>query len=291
MSTSISTPNISSTEAPLAGRGAMLHRISVQPHARSLARVAIVHGYGEHSGRYAEFMKWMAGRGVACYSFDFRGHGRSSGRRGYVRRWDEYIDDLRTFLAQPELRASDSVPLFLLGHSHGGLVVIAAAVEGVRELEGVAGAVLTNPYLRNAVPVSACRRLMARVIDRLVPWARFSSRVRPEWLTSDPRMRQDTINDPLAHRCATPRWFLTVRQAQHRVMERATSFRMPMLMMIGLRDCVARPEVCQRFYDRAGSPDKSLKLYPDMVHELLRDSERERAFADIFDWIARRLPS
>src|SRR5688572_6506235 len=86
MSTATPTTQSGSTNTSLAGQGVTIHRFSVQPDGLTLARLVIVHGYGEHSARYGEFMRWMAGRGVACYSFDFRGHGRSSGRRGFVRR-------------------------------------------------------------------------------------------------------------------------------------------------------------------------------------------------------------
>jgi alpha-beta hydrolase superfamily lysophospholipase len=265
--------------------GAHVYQCSTSPVGAAVARLVIVHGYGEHCGRYSEFMTWMAGHGVACFSFDFRGHGRSSGRRGHVRRWEEYVDDLRTFLAQ--LRPHDGPPLFLLGHSHGGLVVLAAAIEASSDLASIAGVVLTSPYLRNAVPVPLHRRVMARIIDPFVPWARFRSGVRPEWLSSDPRMQQETIDDPLCHRSATPRWFLTMRRAQQRVVRGAHEFRLPMLMMIGSRDPVADPAACHAFYERAGSTDKSLKVYPEMVHELLREPERQRVFADIFTWMTR----
>lgn len=255
-----------------------------------MARLVIVHGYGEHSGRYREFMAWLAERGVASFSFDFRGHGRSPGRRGYVRRWAEYVDDLRTFLAQPRLRPDEGPPLFVLGHSHGGLVVLAAAIDKAVDLGGVAGVALSSPYLRNAIVVPMHRLIVARIINPLVPWARFRSGVRPEWLSSDPRMQLETIEDVLCHRSATPRWFLSMRREQARVMGRAHEFRHPMLMLIGSRDPVADPAACHAFYERAGSTDKSLKVYPDMVHELLREPERHRVFEDIFRWITRPIP-
>src|SRR5688500_19660371 len=107
--------------------GHMLYRCSVVPAEPALAaaRLAVVHGYGDHAGRYVELMTWLAGRGVGCHAFDFRGHGRSTGRRGFVRRWEEHLDDLRAFLDLPELRhdSPGDPPLFVLGHSHGGLVV------------------------------------------------------------------------------------------------------------------------------------------------------------------------
>src|SRR5947207_165324 len=86
------------------------------------ARMGLLHGYGDHCGRYEHFYQWMANRGVASCAFDFRGHGRSEGKRGFVARWQEYLDDLKVFLQQPEMSARDGPPVFLVGHSHGGLV-------------------------------------------------------------------------------------------------------------------------------------------------------------------------
>src|SRR5688572_5976861 len=217
------------------------------------------------------------------------GGGWGWGRGGFGGGWGEYVDDLRLVLRQPEVKGD--APLFVLGHSHGGLVVIAAAIEGVAEVANLRGVMLTNPYLRNGVPVGVHRRFAARVIDPFVPWARFSSRVRVDWLTSDPRMQQETIDDPLCHKCATPRWFLTMREAQRRAMERASTFRLPMLLMMGERDQVAHPEACRRFFAAAGSADKSLKVYPEMVHELLRESARERVFGDVLEWMGQRMGS
>ena len=112
-------------EADFPGLAGTLHRRAVVAPSPAFARLAILPGYGDHSGRYVEFMRWMARRGVTCHALDFRGHGLSAGRRGFVRRWDEFLDDLNAFLAQPAL-AGDG-PLFVLGHSHGGLVVATLA--------------------------------------------------------------------------------------------------------------------------------------------------------------------
>src|SRR4051794_16407640 len=139
--------------------------IPFEPH-RSTARLILLHGYGDHSGRYVHFMRWLAERGVACHSFDFRGHGRSPGRRGYVRRWDEYLEDLAAFLALAPLRAdAPGGPLFVLGHRHGGLVAAAAGGRGILVNAGVAGCILTSPYLRGYARVSAPWHAIARACD------------------------------------------------------------------------------------------------------------------------------
>src|SRR5438477_11882791 len=102
---STTTPPLSdvlSEERELAAPAAALLCRTIRPASTAWARLGIVHGYGDHSGRYLHFMNWLAQRGVACHTFDFRGHGRSGGRRGYVARWQEFIHDLRAFLSQRE---------------------------------------------------------------------------------------------------------------------------------------------------------------------------------------------
>src|SRR5438270_186998 len=105
-----------------------LHHTAVVPPTPHFARLAFLHGYGDHSGRYLHFLQWMAGHGVACHAVDFRGHGRSTGKKAHVNRWDEYLDDLTAFLNIRELSSAgdDRTPVFALGHSHGGLIAAAA---------------------------------------------------------------------------------------------------------------------------------------------------------------------
>src|SRR5438270_13915780 len=118
------------TESSIAGAEIELHRRSFVPPA-PWATVAFVHGYGDHAGRHAHFLRWLAERGVACHAVDLRGHGRSGGRRGFVRRWQEYLDDVGALLNGIAKDATG--PTFLIGHSHGGLVAAAAVERGVAD--------------------------------------------------------------------------------------------------------------------------------------------------------------
>src|SRR3954468_8280347 len=122
--------------------------------APPLARMLVFHGYGDHSGRFAHFQRWLATRGVASDAFDFRGHGRSGGKRGFVRRWDEYLDDVQAILAacRPVWSSENlaQLPLFVLGHSHGGLILAAAGIRGVLREDEVAGCIMSGPYLKPA---------------------------------------------------------------------------------------------------------------------------------------------
>jgi alpha-beta hydrolase superfamily lysophospholipase len=216
---------------------------------------------------------------------DFRGHGRSEGRRGFVSRWDEFLDDLAVFLAQPEMNSREGPPVFLVAHSHGGLV---AAMAGIRGLSGMAGVIFSCPYFKSGVPVPWWKGVLSRVANRCWPSITVLNGLRPEWLCGDEEMIEDSKRDVLGHRIATPRWFETMQVAQGEVMERAGEFKLPMLMLIGKKDPIAVAEVGELFYSRAGSVEKKILVYPEMLHEVLREKERILVFEEILRWMRER---
>jgi len=257
-----------------------------------VARVAILHGYGDHAGRFAHVMRWLAGWGIASHAIDFRGHGRSEGRRGFVNRWDEFLDDLSAFLASPPL-SRPGPPVFVLGHSHGGLVAAAAGARGV--LRGVAGVVLTSPYLDSLVPVAPLKLLFGRCANAVVPWLRVRSGLNDDMMSADPAMLADSRADPLLLRSATPRWYLSALKVQAQVRSEANLFRHPLLALAGSADVIAAPAATQRFVEQASSADKTYRSFPDLKHELLREATREDVLHVVGEWLtsraqARRLP-
>src|SRR5262249_43102164 len=134
------------------------------------AALALVHGYGDHSGRHAHFLRFLAENGIAAHAFDLQGQGRSPGPRGFVRHWEDYLLDLDAFLALPEIRGARD-PLFLLGHSHGALVLCAAAILGMGENLALArGCILTSPFFRNRMRVPRYKKLIARAVNPVLPW-------------------------------------------------------------------------------------------------------------------------
>ena len=268
--------------------GLSLYHRSVRPAGLAKARLLILHGYGEHSGRYAPFMRHCAHRGFATCAFDFRGHGRSEGRRGFVNQWDEYLSDLAAYRQTPSPAGNEPQGrLFIIAHSQGGLVAAASAIE--EGMTGVAGVILANPYLRSRVPVPWHKRAFACVANHVAPAVLVPSGLKLGWLTSDPDAQQETRDDPLAFRCATPRWFRTVTAAQRRVLAAAARFDYPLLLLLGDRDPIADPVASQQFFSRVSSRDKTLIRYEGFVHELLRETHRQRVYDDVLAWIDQRL--
>ena len=274
-------------ERPFPGPSGSLYLRSVLPsnNLPHLARLGLIHGYGDHSGRYARFMRWMAERGIACHAVDLRGQGKAAGRRGFVRRWGDYLDDVAAFVALDALRGNG--PLFLLGHSHGALVLAAGVLRGLGADGSVAGCVLSSPFFRNRMEVPRHKLIFGRVMEPVLPWLRVRTGVRPEWMSSDAEMIAENRVDPLVTPFATPRWFFGQRKAQRWVMESAAGFRLPLLVLVGGADPLADPAGGREFYERAGSKDKTLITYPGHLHELLRETQRERVFADVLGWLRR----
>jgi alpha-beta hydrolase superfamily lysophospholipase len=232
-------------------------------------------------------MQWMARRGVEVHALDFRGHGRSQGPRAHVRRWEDYLDDLKAFLELDPLRAGpEPTPVFVLGHSHGGLIAVAAGIRGM--LAHTAGCVLSAPYLVGKNRVPFLKKVLARVGDLLAPSMRVTNGLGEGMMSSDPEMVRESQADPLLLHVATPRWYLRTLQTQAEVTRRAGEFRLPLLALAGDADPVADAQATARFFERAGSPDKTFRLLPGLLHELLREASRESIFEDILAWMRGR---
>jgi lysophospholipase len=278
--------SVMETESYLAGGAGKIYFRSMSPAGAAWARIGLLHGYGDHCSRYMHFYRWLAERGVASCAIDFRGHGRSEGKRGFVARWEEFLDDFQAMMQRPEINPRQGPPIFLVAHSHGGLVAATAAIRGQNS---VAGIIFSCPYFKSGVPVPWYKMMAGRLANLCAPAVRIRSGLRPEWLCCDEEMVQDSINDPFGLRIATPRWFITMQEAQRQAMEKAAEFKLPMLMLIGKKDRVAVPEVGEEFYARAGSGDKTLRVYPEMLHEVLREKGREGIFEEILGWMRSRI--
>jgi alpha-beta hydrolase superfamily lysophospholipase len=288
MNRALDFPEVTEDAGHFEGPGGRLYRRSTHPTTGAVARLAIIHGYGDHSGRYAHFMRWMALRGIACDAVDLRGQGLADGRRGFVRRWDDYLSDVRAFLSLPAPGSLANVPRFILGHSHGGLVVAAAGEAGMLEPAGIRGVVLTSPFFLSRMKLPRSKVMLGRVVGLVVPWLPVPTGMNAEWMSSDAQMVEETRNDPLCARVATPRWYAGHLRAQARVMAGAASFRLPLLVLAAGADPIADPAAAEQFVERVGSADKLLRTYPALLHELLRERGREAIFEETRAWIASR---
>ena len=246
----------------------------------------ISHGFGEHGGSYGHVAETLVpALGVDVVAHDFHGHGRSTGRRGVVRRYEDLVDDLRSVVSWARDRWA-GLPLFLLGHSNGGQVVLRHAID---RGEGIAGVILSNPSLRIAMPIPRIKLAVGRVLLRLAPWATLKAFDSGEGMTQDPVMLGVRSLDLLRHNRISPPFFFWMVAGGEMLLARAEEMLAPMLMILGGRDPVVDGAAAREFFDRASSPDKTLLVYPEMLHEPLNEVGRERVIDDIAGWIAARL--
>ena len=264
--------------------GVSLHLYSVLP-AHPRASVLVLHGYADHGLRYRHVLQALADARLAAHALDYRGHGRAGGARGAVRRFDDYLDDVRTAMAR--IDAQHGGPLFVIAHSHGALV--AATLLSRPSPPKVAGLVLSGPYFRLKIEPSRLQLFQARVVGRFVPDLPLANPVTPEMLTRDPAMQAEAAADPLRHTVVTPRWFSVSTAAQVALRDSAARLRLPLLVLQGEADSVADPAAAAEFVERAGSTDKQLVVYPAMRHEVFNEQGRERPIGDAVAWIVRHL--
>jgi len=246
--------------------------------------VVVMHGFAEHCRRYDELAEFLLQRGMAVCRIDARGHGRSSGQRGDVASYDDYVGDLCAYVERIAALAPGR-PLALLGHSNGALIAILAVQRG---LAGISSLVLTNPYLqlrdaRKPVP-DALARLLAWGVGRLP----LPNGLRPRDLTHDVSLQEAVRRDPWVHHVATPRWYWSARLAGRAALEQAGKVVLPLLLVLSDADPIAEPSASRVFHERVASLDKQLVVRRGELHEVLNEVERQSLFALIADWLARR---
>ncbi len=250
------------------------------------ANVIIVHGYCEHSMRYLHFAKHFNEAGFNVFMLDQRGHGRSGGRRAAVMQWEEYFDDLDRFVARVK-EWEATLPLFIIGHSMGGLTVFAYIVN--RPNAPFKGAVLSSPFFGLAIDVSPVKRLAAGILTKVLPNLSLKSDLDPYFLTHDINIVKDYIKDPLVDKVANTRWFTEAERIQRSCMERSSEVTMPFLLMHGEEDHIAGPEYTRRIYQRLGSSDKKLIMWEGMYHEIFNELDRVKVYEKAVEWLKGRI--
>jgi len=247
---------------------------------RARASVLIVHGFAEHSGRYEHVGQWLAEHGFAVHAYDHRGHGRSAGRRCHVDRFGDYLDDLAVVLEQVRAEAPEH-PAFLIGHSMGGLVVAAFARE---RSPNVLGVVLSGAAL--AVPAGNHRIWMARLIRAVLPRLRLSSGLDLAGLSTDPRVCEAYLADPLVERQMTASLAAELLGAVKRTAPRGAEVRLPLLVLHGADDPICPSEGSERF---AAAASAAFIRYPDMRHEIFNEPTFREVLADVVAFFEQRL--
>jgi alpha-beta hydrolase superfamily lysophospholipase len=259
--------------------GPSLYFASAMPTSGAKAVLAIVPGYADHGARYAHVMGALAEHGIGSVAIDLRGHGRAQGPRGFCLRFDEFLDDARELRRLVEARAKGA-PMVLFGHSFGGLVAGLSALDDPSPWKGL---VLSAPFFGLGLEVPRVKVLAGKVASRLYPKLGLPSGLEGKDMTHDPAKARTYDNDPLVFKNATARWFTEATDAQQRALAGAPRLALPLYMTFGTADKVASFTAGKRFFDAAGSKDKTWDPREGLFHEVLN----EPSWKDIVENIAR----
>lgn len=246
-----------------------------------VALVLIVHGYGDHSARYESQALHLARNGYAVQTFDLRGHGRSQGKRCFVRAFDDWLDDLEAVLRRA-MRRWPGKPAFLLAHSLGALVASLFAIDDRAEISGL---VLSAPAVKLGQDFSQIEIRASLVLGRLIPHFPMAG-VKSASVSRDPAVVEDYRTDPLVHHGSTPaRTASEVVRAIWRVQRDAGKISTPLLLMHGGEDQVADIEGSREFFARVRSEDKHLRVFDGLYHDIMNEPEKASVLEEISDWL------
>jgi alpha-beta hydrolase superfamily lysophospholipase len=276
-------PGFADVEFWTAADGARLALRRSPAAVRARAALILLHGFGDHSGRYGGVAAWFAARGISVYALDQRGHGRSPGKRGHVSRFAQFLSDvaaLRKLVAGEEAGRQ-----LLLGHSFGGTVAL-------RYLEtdpqGVAGAIVSSPFLAVAMKVAAWKVLLARLLLDIRPSLPVPTGLDVTHLSTDPAVGQAARSDPLYHRVMTPRAFHELRAAQAEVVAAGRHIAVPLLFLLAGDDRIVARQTSEAFA-RTLPGDVTVKVYDGFFHEIFNEPQRATVFRDVEQWLDRVL--
>lgn len=254
------------------------------PHAR--AAVMVVHGLAEHSGRYESLGINFASHGLSTFAFDLRGHGLSDGRRGHATSFDCFLQDVDRFRREVEGVLQGGTPLFLLGHSMGGLITLRYMEEYDPPLRGV---IVTSPWLGTAIPVPRWKVMLGNAIGRVFPAVPFRAHIDAAALSRDPSAVRAYREDPLVHDTITPRLFGEVSKAMGLVTQRSDRLKGSVLFLLAGADRIVDTERTMAFTQHLPASKVKVKVYPGHYHELLNEPDRIAILRDARQWIEERI--
>ncbi len=264
--------------------GVRLHYRSweaTRPHAALL----VLHGLGEHSGRYLELGGSMVEHDVSTFALDLRGHGLSEGRRGYVARFEMFLQDVDRFRREVQGLVDPSCPLFLLGQGLGGLIALRYLEEYPPVFKGT---IVLAPWLATALPMSRWKANLAAFLSRLLPALPLRAGIRAHDLSHDEDVVRAYLADPLVHDTITPRLFTELSVARGLVLQRADRLATPLLFLLPGSDRICDSHRTGAFARALPAPDVAIQVFAGLYHALLNELERASIRSVIREWIAAR---
>lgn len=256
-----------------------------QTETPAKAVVCLVHGLGEHSGRYAHVAEALNAAGYTLFGFDLRGHGKSGGARGHTPTYDVLMDDIGRLLDEAAARYPDR-PRFLYGHSLGGNLVLNY---GLRRKPAIAGVISTSPGLRVTNPLPPLQIALARVMNKLQPGMQIANGLALDGLARDPEVIRAYTHDPLVHNKISVRLATGMLDAGEWAIVHAAEFPLPLLLVHGTADTLTSARATEEFAAKVPAGRCTLKLWEGFYHETHNEPEKAEVLAYMVNWLHGRL--
>jgi len=254
-----------------------------EPEGKTKAIVCLIHGGGEHTGRYAHVGRFLSDAGYALFGFDLRGHGQTGGPRGHIPSVAVGLSDIHQFIEFQKGNFPDK-PVFLYGHSLGGMLALLYAIQ---HPDGLQGVIATGAFLRSPLWDQKAKVAVAKFLGSLFPSFTLPSGVDPSTLSRDPEVVKTYRDDPLVHDRVSLGFALTLLTAIDLCFKHARELTLPLLLMHGRDDRLVYPSGSEEFAKLAGETNKdvTVKLWEGLHHEIHNEPEQAEVFKMMIEWL------
>jgi len=252
-----------------------------KPEGKQKAAIAMVHGLGEHSGRYEHVAEAFTAAGYSLTAFDLRGHGKSEGVRGHAPSYALIMEDIthNIGLAREHF---PGLPVFIYGHSLGGNLTLYYCLTQKPQLKG---AIVTSPGLATAAPVPAVKLALGKMMYNLMPAMQMDNGLLRSGLSRDPEVEKKYSADPLVHGKISARLALDLINNGKFIVDHAAEFPIPLLLMQGTGDLLVNPPMTKKFANAAPLAKITYKEWDGMYHELHNEPEKAQVLKAMTDWL------
>lgn len=258
----------------------------LHPSAHPVGSILLVHGAGEHGGRYADIAQYLARNGFHAAALDLRGYGKSGGPRAYVKSFAQYSRDIDALLAKLR-KDTGGLPAFLFGHSMGGLIVSRAAASDLKT--PLAGLVLSSPCFDLAFKIPEALRVFGKITACVMPQYKHHTLVISETLTHDPERVESHRKDPLICNFITSGLFNQLDREMLQAATIAKKITTPVLVVQAGDDRVVSLDASRKFHENLPVADKKFVMYPGYFHEVINETHRKTVYDDILSWLKKHL--
>ncbi|MFB0561489.1 MAG: lysophospholipase [Candidatus Lokiarchaeia archaeon] len=276
---------ITNEEGKFDGKGGTKIYYQFWKPEKAKAVVLGVHGLAEYTGRYTHVADHFANEEIAFYALDHRGHGLSEGVRGHIDSFDDYLDDLDTFLEIVKEKEPGK-KIFLLGHSLGGTISIAYTLKHPEKIDGL---ILSSPGLKLATELDPELIKAIEELSKSNPTQELPNEIDPYNLSHDKEICEKYDKDPLVFKTITARFGTEFVSTMEKLIENAGMLKVPTLLLVAGDDKLVNPEGSKEFAERVTEKDFKMIIYDGFYHELFNEVEKEKVFREVDDWLKPRI--